>query len=237
MADLEQLLVVQGHDTACDQLEHRKTSLPIREGLANARSQLSGSQKTLRSAETQQEEAEAGREKLEATVAEADHRISEIEKRMFGGTVTAARDLESMSTEVAHLKERRSGLEDEALVAMEAAEAAAGAVVSASADVVGAQAEVSRLEAELVVAESEIDQQLAEERTQREAAAAEVPANLLTAYETLRTKLGGVGAARLVGDTCSGCHLSLPSGEIERLRRAPPDTVCYCDNCQRILLR
>jgi len=237
VADLEQLLVVQSHDTGCDRLEHRKSTLPIREGLANARSQLSGFQTTLRNVESRREEAEAGRQKLEATVAEADRRISEIEARMFGGTVTAARDLESMSTEVVHLKERRSGLEDEALVAMEVAEAATAAVVSASAAVVGAQAEVSRLEAELVVAESEIDQLLAEERTQREAAASLVPVELLAAYETLRTKLGGVGAARLVGDTCSGCHLSLPSGEIERIRREPPDTVCYCDNCQRILVR
>jgi predicted nucleic acid-binding Zn-ribbon protein len=142
-----------------------------------------------------------------------------------------------MSTEVAHLKERRSGLEDEALLAMEAAEAAAGAVVSASAGVAGAQAEVSRLEAELAAAESEIDDLLAQERSQRGEAVSEVPAELLAAYETLRAKLGGVGAARLVGDTCSGCHLSLPSGEIERLRREPPDMICYCDNCQRILVR
>ena len=37
----------------------------------------------------------------------------------------------------------------------------------------------------------------------------------------LRSQLGGVGAARLVGDRCDGCHLTLPSVEVERIRRLP----------------
>ena len=33
--------------------------------------------------------------------------------------------------------------------------------------------------------------------------------------------LGGVGAARLVGDRCDGCHLTLPSVEVERIHHLP----------------
>ncbi len=98
-------------------------------------------------------------------------------------------------------------------------------------------AEVARLEAELVVAEAEVDELIEQERNQRATAADGLPDDLMGTYEKLRSKLGGVGAARLAGDSCSGCHLSLPSGELERLRREPPDSLCYCDNCQRILVR
>ena len=45
------------------------------------------------------------------------------------------------------------------------------------------------------------------------------------------------GAARLVGGSCSGCHLVLPSMEVDRIRKAPPDAVITCDQCGRILVR
>lgn len=237
MADLERLLEVQGHDTTVDQLTHRRANLPIREGLARARQALSDAEATLRRAEGARKQADTEREKLESDVADVDRRIQEIEGRMFGGSVTSPRDLESMATEVSHLKERLSGLEEEALAAMDGAESAVAGVEAAQTAVQDLAAEVSRLEVELGVAEAEVDQLIDQERAPREAAAAGLPSELIATYEKIRAKLGGVGAARLVGDSCSGCHLSLPSGELERLRRAPPEAVCFCDNCQRILVR
>jgi len=67
--------------------------------------------------------------------------------------------------------------------------------------------------------------------------AAQVPAELLARYERLRAKLAGTGAARLVGESCGGCHLTLPAMEVDRIRRAPPDEVLTCDQCGRILVR
>ena len=49
--------------------------------------------------------------------------------------------------------------------------------------------------------------------------------------------LGGVGAARLVGPSCTGCHLTLPAQELDRIRREPPDALVFCDQCGRILVR
>ena len=46
----------------------------------------------------------------------------------------------------------------------------------------------------------------------------------------------GVGVARLVGGTCQGCHLSIPSTEVERIRKSPEGSVQFCDNCGCILV-
>jgi predicted nucleic acid-binding Zn-ribbon protein len=46
-----------------------------------------------------------------------------------------------------------------------------------------------------------------------------------------------VGAARLEQGSCTGCHLKLPSTEVERLRKLDPDEVAFCDQCGRILVR
>ncbi len=60
--------------------------------------------------------------------------------------------------------------------------------------------------------------------------------DLLARYEQLRSKLGGTGAARLVGGSCSGCHLTLSSMELDRVRKASPDAVITCEQCGRILV-
>lgn len=237
MADLEVLLEVQARDTASDQLHHRKANLPeraeleqLRRDLATARAQMRRQDKEVEAAETKQAE-------LEAEVAEADARISSIESRMFGGTVSASRELESMSEEVAALKTRRSGLEDAALEAMESAEAARVERDRLEEKEATLVAQVASAEERLGVAETALDALLASEQEARTSLAAGLPEELLATYERIRTKLGGVGVARLEGDRCMGCHLSLPSREVERLRHEPSDAVAYCDNCTRIVVR
>ena len=49
----------------------------------------------------------------------------------------------------------------------------------------------------------------------RSLAATVTGATRLISSPLLRAHLGGVGAARLVGDRCDGCHLTLPSVELE----------------------
>jgi predicted nucleic acid-binding Zn-ribbon protein len=43
--------------------------------------------------------------------------------------------------------------------------------------------------------------------------------------------------ARLVGNSCQGCRLTIPSTEVARIRKAGPDAdVSHCDNCGAILV-
>ena len=65
----------------------------------------------------------------------------------------------------------------------------------------------------------------------------ELDPTLVVEYERRRARAAaGVGVARLVGKTCQGCHLSIPSTEVARIRRAPEGTISYCDNCGCILV-
>ena len=53
----------------------------------------------------------------------------------------------------------------------------------------------------------------------------------------LRSRLGGVAVARLVGKTCQGCHLQLSAVEIDRIRRLDVDELVHCEACGRLLVR
>ncbi|MFZ2549791.1 MAG: C4-type zinc ribbon domain-containing protein, partial [Candidatus Microthrix subdominans] len=60
---------------------------------------------------------------------------------------------------------------------------------------------------------------------------------LLTSYDQLRTRFGGVAIAQLSGGRCSGCHLSLPAVELDTIKRAPAAQQVSCPECGRLLAR
>ena len=118
----------------------------------------------------------------------------------------------------------------EALEPLDQELAALTASCSAAAEELGLARE------QLGMATAAIDEEAALVRATRDQLARRVTPELLASYERLRAKLGGVGAAHLVGGACSGCHLLLPASELHRLRHSTPDSVVYCDQCGRILV-
>jgi predicted nucleic acid-binding Zn-ribbon protein len=231
------LLSVQDHDTAIDQLRHRRAALLQRGELGGVEATLG--ELEVRSADlTAQRDELAGRQAgLEEQIGSARKRRAELEQRMYSGSVSAARDLQAMDDEVRHLARHVAELEDREIEVMEALEPVDGDLQAVGEQHIGLDGTAQRLRAEIAEAESGIDAELAVEMRARAEAAGGVPKDLLATYERLRAKLGGTGAARLVGSSCGGCHLALPAMEIDRIRKAPPDAVVTCEQCGRILVR
>jgi predicted nucleic acid-binding Zn-ribbon protein len=98
------------------------------------------------------------------------------------------------------------------------------------------EAEAARLSEAAAMSEVELQAAIESETAARAEAATGLPADLAERYELLRSHLGGIGAARLVGDRCDGCHLTLPSVEIERIHHLSAETFATCPQCDRILV-
>ena len=236
-ADLEVLLSVQDLDTSLDQHHRRRAGLQERAelGAIDARLASAGQRRTL--ASDRRDQVAGRQEKLEQDLSAAESRRAEINKRLYGGTVSATRDLQAMAAEVETLTTRASGLEDLVYQVMEEREPFDAEVAEIDREIQHLRDARAEIEGRLVAAEIEIDDEIEQVTGQRAEAVAGVPADLLTTYERLRAKLGGVGAARLVGPRCSGCHLTLPATELDRLRKGSPEAVVFCDQCGRILVR
>jgi predicted nucleic acid-binding Zn-ribbon protein len=142
-----------------------------------------------------------------------------------------------MDDEVKHLMRHISELEDREIEIMEVLEPIDGELQTTEAQRNALRHDRERLRNAITDAVTGIDLDLAAQGEARGVAAAAVPPDLLARYERLRRQLSGTGAARLVGGSCSGCHLSLPAMEVDRIRKAPPDEVITCDQCGRILVR
>jgi predicted nucleic acid-binding Zn-ribbon protein len=228
---------VQALDTTIDQLRHRRATLPARAELAAVEARLAELASTLSGVQQDRNQVVRRQTELEAELQAAEARVVELEGKMYGGTISASRDLQAMAGEVESLKKRRSVLEDHILEAMDEREPLDAEVQRIEDGQVQATDEADGLREQIAAAEAEIDAEEAKELDARAGLVADIPAPLLEQYERIRTKAGGIGAARLVGTSCSGCHLSLPAVEVDRLKRAAPDTVVLCDQCGRILVR
>jgi uncharacterized protein len=230
------LMVVQLHDTTLDQLRQRQRTLPELAQLQAVEAQRAQVTTTGAALGGQVDELTARQQTLEEQIAATAKRRHDIEQRMLTGGVTASRDLQAMDVEVHHLADRQAEFEEQELELVEEEEPLD--VALAENERLGAllDGEAERLRAAVGEALQALDEAITVEAGQRAAAATGLPADLAERYEGLRSHLGGVGAARLVGDQCDGCHLTLPSKEVERIRRLPSDEVATCDQCGRILV-
>jgi predicted nucleic acid-binding Zn-ribbon protein len=236
LEELQQLLAIQEHDTTLDRLRHRRETMPERAELearfTNARTL------TARRAEVQRQRdavyAEERRYDDEARTVE--QHAADVDKKLYSGTTSSPRELQAMQADVEMLRRQLSELEDQELEVMEQREALDSDLEQLDRDIGTIASEMETLQATIARAEAEIDAEIASEEQARAGLAATVADALLRDYERRRAQNKGAGAARLVGNTCQACHLTIPSTEAERIRRGAGAETDYCDNCGAILV-
>jgi predicted nucleic acid-binding Zn-ribbon protein len=237
MGALADLLDVQALDITSDQLTHRRAHLPERAELAATEQALVALDKARETLQTERDQLAREQKRYEDEAASIEAKAAHENTTLYSGKVTAAKELQAIQDEIASLHRRQTDLEDHVLELMEQiepldAELAAHAVEQERLDGLAIS-----LTAAIAEAESEIDAELETVADSRAKAAVDIPADLMEEYERLRRAFGGIGVARLVGNRCDGCHLTLPSMEVDRIRHAPPDTPEHCSECDRILVR
>lgn len=232
----DSLIRVQEHDTALDQLRHRIEAMPERTALVGVRERQTELIVAIADVEVEIDDLAGRQAVLEEQIAASAKRRHEMEARMRSGGVTASKDLQAMDHEVTQLAERQRVLEDEELVLVEEQEPLDESLASHRAMAAELEGEAGRLAVAAADSEVELRTAIEAETVARSAAAVGLPADLADRYEQLRTHLGGVGAARLVGDRCDGCHLTLSSVEVERIHQLSADAFAACPQCDRILV-
>ncbi|MDA8062661.1 MAG: C4-type zinc ribbon domain-containing protein [Actinomycetota bacterium] len=233
----EGLLALQDLDVSLDQHRHRLAHLPARLQLAELAARREALDGRRRSEEELRGEVLARQAKLEAELTATERRREEVSARLYGGSVSASRDLQAMAAEVESLSARAAELEEEGLVVLGELEPMEASLADLGSQRSRLDAEAEALEGVAAGAEAELRSEIDRLMAERSGVAASLPAELLATYERLRQRLGGVGAARLVGDRCAGCHLTLPATELDRVRHLPADAVVTCEQCGRILVR
>jgi hypothetical protein len=233
---LQLLLEVQALDLALDRLAYRLRELPEHELLQQLDRRHAELERRLADAEAHRTQLRKEQAQLEEHIEALGSRILAIDARLASGAAASFRDQQAMGAETESLDRQRHETEDRELEIMEQLE-------PVDEEVTKLEAELGRVDSErteVSTAAGETAMSIAAERrivvADRVPLAAGLPAALATSYERLRSKLGGIGAAKLTDGTCSGCHLRLPALERDRIVHAPAGTIFYCDQCGRILV-
>jgi uncharacterized protein len=237
MSRWELLLAVQAHDTRVDQLARRLDTLPERAQLVTVEQQVADIDRQLAGVDERRGELSRSQQRLEDEIASLTERANQAEKQLYSGGVSNPRELQALQDDIASIRRRIGQIEDDELEIMELSEPVDAQRAELEAERGRLATEAERLTDVLAAAEAEIADELEAVRKERDEAAAGVPADLWSEYDQLRSQLGGVAVARLVGTTCQGCHLQLSAVEVDRIRKLGVDEIVHCEECGRLLVR
>ncbi len=234
-AEQQTLLRLQEIDTRIAQLAHRLRALPQSAPLAELAAREDAVRRTRAEAVGVLEDARAELARIESDVQMVEARIARDGERLTH--TSSVKDVTALEAELVSLRKRLSDLEDQELVVMEKVEGAEGAVAAIDDERAGIAVEQQRLETERGEAAAVIETEREQATRDRGTVAGEVPEALLAFYEQRRERGAGVGAALLRQRTCGGCTITLTGNDLEQVRRAAPDEVLQCPECDRILVR
>lgn len=237
-AELQQqwkLLDLQKLDTRLDQIAHRLANPPQAAALAEASTKADLAAEEMVLAQTALADVERDVARSEAEVQQVRDRAERNRQRLAAGQGTA-KDLQALQHELDTLDRRQSVLEDAELEIMQRAEDARERLAGFTRAADENEAAVKEIRAEIAVAAKELEAERADVRTRREALVPAFGAELLAEYEDLRPR-AGIAAAALHGRRCLGCGLELNQRDLTNIKSQPSDTVVFCPECSRILVR
>lgn len=229
------LLEVQGHDTRLDQILHLMEHLPARSERDAATGALAEVEAAIATETEVRNDLARQQKRLDDEIETVAQKRKGVDATLYGGSVTNARELQDLSEEIAALGRRITQLEDRDIELMEQLEPIEAHLTELVAARDQRRNVLDDAELRLTAAEAELAVDLDTETKARRDTAAQVPADLLAEYDSLRGGRGGIGVAKLIGTQCGGCHLTLSAVEAARIRKHPDD-VTHCEECGRLLV-
>ena len=236
MVALETLLSVQEHDTVLAQLRHRRSHLPEQQTLDACEARLVRLEASLSTVRAEEARLSAGQLDLEHSIADVEAKITAAERQLYGGTVSASRELQALEADIASLKKHRGSLEDAELEVLMEREPVDARLRAADVERDAIDAEATGLRAAVAEASVAIDASIAEHTEARAGLETEIGPDLLGVYEQSRVKNRGIGIARLEHGTCMGCRMKLSAVELDRIRHEAAEAIIRCEECGAILV-
>jgi uncharacterized protein len=228
------LLDLQAVDTALQQLAHRRKSLP-------ELAEIDAIAREVSALEDERVRAQVAVDDLDRDIARFEKDIEQVRARKdrdksrldAGG---ALREIEGLQHELATLNRRQSELEDAELELMEQRETAEQTLTAVQKKLSEAGERRDTAERRRDDAYAEISKEQEFKTSSRVPLTAELPADLLTLYDKIRTE-SGLGAALVRAGRCGGCRIELYGADLARVKSAPADEVVRCEECRRIMVR
>lgn len=161
-------------------------------------------------------------------------RTKETEIRLMSGQVRNPKELESLQANLDAMKKQRETVETTAVEALVKSEELSSQLKDARLLLQGVENSWQSSQTAFGEEELKLKRAFLQLKRQRETLAAALTPAALEQYENLRQRKGGIAIAPLQHQSCSACHIQVPTGMISTLRNQESKQV-YCPSCGRIL--
>ncbi|MFM8523041.1 MAG: zinc ribbon domain-containing protein [Actinomycetota bacterium] len=232
----ERLLALQQLDSDLIQIKHKASTLPIAKKFDEVSKELQAKRDLLVAANTERLDIKHELSRAEVDVEQVVSRIERDEKRLSSGQGTP-KELEQLQHELGSLAKRRAELEEVELEIMVRVEGIDLRIKELESECAALETQVNDLRVKKDEELSSLESSAKSSTDSRTNLAPTIDAELLALYEKMRASGDGVGAAKLAGNQCLGCHLTMNSAELTRIKALPDDEVVRCEECRRILIR
>jgi len=157
------------------------------------------------------------------------------QQKLYQGTVTNAKELANIEKEIEALGRQRSDLDGKVLELMEQVEQAQADLTVSKAGMQQANSHRADILAAYRSRYDMLDLELSDLTRKRPEQVTKVEDKaLLKRYDDIRARASGVGIAKVEGNSCGGCHMTLPAILIKAMKEE--ERVQTCENCGRLLL-
>lgn len=228
------LLDLQAVDTALAQLAHRRKNLPELAEIETAAREISALEDERVRAQVAVDDLDRDITRFEKDIEQVRQRKAKDQQQLDAGG--SLRQVEGLQHELATLNRRQSELEDAELELMEQRESAVTALTGVQGRITTAQERRADAERRRDETSSEIAKEQEFKAGARGPLAADLPADLVTLYDKIRTETG-MGAALVYAGRCGACRIELYGADLNRVKSAPADDVVRCEECRRIMVR
>jgi predicted nucleic acid-binding Zn-ribbon protein len=156
-----------------------------------------------------------------------------MDKRMRMNRIKNIKELQALQREIEQIRQSNSDLEEELIRIMEDMEGVNGEIKAKEEDLAKLQEEWKNKQEEMQMQISGIDQAVTEAATRRQSIAAQITGDLISRYELIFSRRGGMAVVEVASGICQGCYMNIPPQLWNEIIKS--EKVNLCPSCQRIL--
>lgn len=156
-----------------------------------------------------------------------------MDKRMRMNRIKNVKELQALQREIEQIRQSNGDLEEEIIRIMEDMEGVKGEIKAKEEDLAKLQEEWKNKQEEMQMQISGIDQAVTEAATRRQSIAAQITGDLISRYELIFSRRGGMAVVEVASGICQGCYMNIPPQLWNEIIKS--EKVNLCPSCQRIL--
>ena len=156
-----------------------------------------------------------------------------MDKRMRMNRIKNTKELQALQREIDQIKQNNSELEEDLIKVMEEIDAVKKEINSKQEEIARMQQEWQNKQDELQAQISGIDRAVSEASSRRQTIASQITGDLISRYELIFARRGGMAVVEVAGGICQGCYMNIPPQLWNEIIRS--EKVNLCPSCQRIL--